>query len=246
MRHSREWGEVDKELTATVWLSREIPRRMKLKRTLVRRLGAVEEQYLNFFEEEDGGEFTIEVSNEPDRDADWTIQVDAEARARLTGVHLAQLGAEVGDTLVFRILGDGMASVEVIKEGSEGDELPEEFFLPDEVEEGQTYIEGAMKRVPVNAYERNPRARRACLREHGTDCSVCGFSFEKEYGEIGAGYIHVHHLRPLAQAGGEYELNPVEDLRPVCPNCHAMLHKRNPPYSIEELKEILERRRGAA
>lgn len=219
---------------------------MKLKRTLVRRLGAVEEQYLNFFEEEDGGEFTIEVSDEPDRDADWTIQVDSEARARLTDVHLRQLGAEVGDTLVFRILAGGMASVEVLKEGSEGDELPEAFFLPDEVEEGQTYIEGAMKRVPVNAYERNPQARRACLREHGTDCSVCGFSFGEEYGEIGAGYIHVHHLKPLAQAGGAYELDPVEDLRPVCPNCHAMLHKRNPPYSIEELKEIRERRRGAA
>ena len=51
--------------------------------------------------------------------------------------------------------------------------------------------------------------------------------------------IHVHHLRPLAAQGTEYELDPIEDLRPACPNCHAMLHARPDALSIEELRALL-------
>lgn len=245
MARSTQAGRVGETRTHHIWDTNESNiKRTKLRASLMRWLGAAPEQYLNLYH--DRGEFTVEVSDEWDDDAGWSVQVDQETRLRLTDVHLGKLGAEMWDTLSFKLRGDGIASVEVLKGEAAAETPPELFFLPDEVEEGQTYIEGAMKRVPVNAYERSPQARRACLRHHGTDCSVCGFSFEESYGEIGAGYIHVHHLKPLAQAGGEYELDPVEDLRPVCPNCHAMLHKRNPPYSIEELREILELRRGAA
>jgi 5-methylcytosine-specific restriction protein A len=108
---------------------------------------------------------------------------------------------------------------------------------------GQTYAEGAVKQVTINAYERNPQARNACIRAHGIACVICAFNFERDYGDIGVNYIHVHHLRPISQIGGTYTLNPVDDLRPVCPNCHAMLHRRNPPYSVEEL---IERRRLVA
>ncbi|MED1743421.1 hypothetical protein [Brevibacillus borstelensis] len=51
--------------------------------------------------------------------------------------------------------------------------------------------------------------------------------------------MHVHLLVPLHESGSKYEINPIEDLRPVCPNCHAMLNKRRPPLSIEELKGML-------
>lgn len=108
-------------------------------------------------------------------------------------------------------------------------------FLAEEVDSPESYIEGATKTISVNVYERNPQARNACLAAYGHSCSVCGFDFEKAFGEIGKGYIHVHHLRQLADIGTEYELNPVTDLRPVCPNCHAMLHRRRPAYTIEEL-----------
>lgn len=110
--------------------------------------------------------------------------------------------------------------------------------LPEEIENPENFIEGATKTISVNIYERNPQARKACLAAHGHACSVCGFDFEKEYGEIAKGYIHVHHLKQLADIGEEYELNPINDLRPVCPNCHAMLHRRRPPYSIEELSAL--------
>lgn len=49
----------------------------------------------------------------------------------------------------------------------------------------------------------------------------------------------VHHLQEISSIGEEYEVNPIEDLRPVCPNCHAMLHKRDPAYSIADLKVVI-------
>ena len=108
--------------------------------------------------------------------------------------------------------------------------------LPEEVTAADQYIEGATKRISVNAYERNPKARRDCIAHRGTSCVVCGFSFETVYGERGKDYIHVHHLKPLADVGEEYEVDPIADLVPVCPNCHAMIHKQ-PPCSIDELRE---------
>ncbi len=66
-----------------------------------------------------------------------------------------------------------------------------------------------------------------------------GFNFRKYYGPTGKNFIHVHHLKPLSEVKDEYEVNPEEDLRPVCPNCHAMLHKKNPLYEIEELKKLI-------
>ena len=66
-------------------------------------------------------------------------------------------------------------------------------------------------------------------------------NFEAIYGAIGRDFIHVHHLIPLSEVGDTYEVDPIEDLRPVCPNCHAMLHKRTPPYSISELSALMDR-----
>jgi len=108
-----------------------------------------------------------------------------------------------------------------------------------EAEVARTYTEGAKKKKEVNTYERNPAARAICIQHHGLNCSVCGFNFEKTYGKIGIGFIHVHHLKPLSEIGKNYTLNPITDLRPVCPNCHAMIHQRNPAYTIEELKAVL-------
>lgn len=90
--------------------------------------------------------------------------------------------------------------------------------MPNEVAEPEKLIEGAVRQVTVNAYERNPVARARCIEAHGTACSVCMFDFGATYGGSAAGYIHIHHLRALASIGEQYEVNPVEDLRPVCPN----------------------------
>ncbi|MCL4555171.1 MAG: HNH endonuclease [Actinobacteria bacterium] len=100
-------------------------------------------------------------------------------------------------------------------------------------------VEGAVRTITVNAYERNSEARRRCIAAHGTKCSICNFSFGERYGAEAEGYIHVHHLVPLAEIGGEYEVDPVKDLRPVCANCHAVLHLGRRCREIEEVKRLL-------
>jgi len=99
--------------------------------------------------------------------------------------------------------------------------------------------EGAAFDVVQTRYERDPVARKKCIAHHGHVCAVCKMRFVETYGELGKDFIHVHHLNPLADAGGEHEVDPISDLIPVCPNCHAMLHRRTPPFSIEELRKKL-------
>lgn len=117
-------------------------------------------------------------------------------------------------------------------------ELEPPVYSPEQVTRGE-YREGAVRQVLVNAYERDRAARQACINHYGLACAVCGLRFEERYGALGAGFIHVHHVVPLSELGPDYRLDPIQDLRPVCPNCHAMLHRRRPPLSIEELRGAL-------
>lgn len=107
---------------------------------------------------------------------------------------------------------------------------------PDQVGDSK-YSEGHKLQVTVNRYERDPKARAACIACWGTSCTVCILDFAERYGDLGAGFIHVHHLVPLSKIGKAYEVDPREDLRPVCPNCHAMLHKSG--LSISQLQKRL-------
>ncbi|MCO6465976.1 MAG: DUF3427 domain-containing protein [Bradyrhizobiaceae bacterium] len=106
--------------------------------------------------------------------------------------------------------------------------------------EARLVTEGLKTTVVVNRYERSRWARKRCIQRWGTACSVCAFDFVRTYGNLGTDFIHVHHLVEVASIGKEYHLHPENDLRPVCPNCHAMLHRREPAITIEELKAILD------
>lgn len=115
-------------------------------------------------------------------------------------------------------------------------------LYPDDIDiqADEMFIEGAKKQVVVNAYERNPSARRECIKEKGSKCIICGFDFGAFYGEEFSGKIHVHHIIPLHLMQKEYVLNPKTDLVPVCPNCHLILHsKENGVYSIQEVQAML-------
>lgn len=99
------------------------------------------------------------------------------------------------------------------------------------------YEEGARISVLTNRFERDYRARKACIQHYGAECAVCKLEFAKFYSGLGEGFIHVHHLVPISQAQGKYKVDPISDLRPVCPNCHAMLHWGGGELmSIEDLK----------
>lgn len=113
------------------------------------------------------------------------------------------------------------------------------LFYPDELPQNGTYIEGVGQQVVVNRFERSLEARNACIAHYGCTCQVCSVDFNKKYGELGAGFIHVHHRVPIASVGIEYCVDPINDLVPVCPNCHAMLHRRDPPLKVEELRGLL-------
>lgn len=114
------------------------------------------------------------------------------------------------------------------------------YVAADEVPTVGTYTEGAVRIVSVNAYERDPRARAECIARHGRACCVCGMTFEARYGSAFSSIVHVHHLRPLASLRGPRGVDPERDLRPVCPNCHAALHRKDPPYTPEQLKALLQ------
>lgn len=95
--------------------------------------------------------------------------------------------------------------------------------------------EGRKQEVLLTRYERHPIARRRCLAHYGHRCTVCGFEAERVFGREVPAAIHVHHLRPIASMGGEYELDPINDLRPVCANCHAVIHSYEPLVHPDDL-----------
>ncbi len=107
------------------------------------------------------------------------------------------------------------------------------------------FTEGHMRQVHLTIHERNVSARQKCIEHYGTTCAICGIDFGQVYGPVGEGYIHVHHITPLSEIGQEYEVNPITDLVPVCPNCHAMIHRRLPCYSIEEVQSMVNREHGS-
>ncbi len=111
---------------------------------------------------------------------------------------------------------------------------------------GREIPEGAKTRVMVNRYERDPDARERCLDHFGHECQVCRLRFEDRYGEIGRDFIHVHHKTPLSEIADHesHTVNPVEDLVPVCPNCHAMLH-RGPEGATLTVDELRREMRGS-
>jgi len=112
-----------------------------------------------------------------------------------------------------------------------------DWILPTENEARE---EGALKLSVTRKYERSRVNRAICLRHHGFRCQGCGLLLQEIYGPLGANVIHVHHIVPVSKMGGSYILDPKSDLIPLCPNCHNIVHRTEPPVSIEVLRNITE------
>lgn len=112
-----------------------------------------------------------------------------------------------------------------------------ESFEADSLSQGLP--EGALTRITVNRYERSPSNRAAAIAAHGTLCRACGFDFAKFYGDLGEGFIEVHHQIPVSAMGASYVVSPKSDLVPLCANCHQMVHRVNPPIPVEDLRSRL-------
>lgn len=120
---------------------------------------------------------------------------------------------------------------------------PIDTQLPHTANDLQNYFqEGQVQKCPVNRYTRNRQARQMCIEYYGPICAVCGFDFERVYGSIGKDKIHVHHLQPVAEAQYPHVVDPIKDLRPVCPNCHLVIHSTEIPLTIDQLRDIIHSR----
>ncbi len=109
---------------------------------------------------------------------------------------------------------------------------PEEVVPSDQ----NQYWEGAVVSIQVNRYERDRKARQACLKHYGCICQACKTDLA---GQTAANVIHVHHIKPVSSIGQAYQIDPIRDLRPLCPNCHTVAHLREDPYTVEELKAMI-------
>ena len=61
---------------------------------------------------------------------------------------------------------------------------------------------------------------------------------------VAGGYIKgpcMNATRPLRTLVADYQIDPVNELVPLCPNCHAMIHRGNEakPLSVEELRAMM-------
>ena len=141
-------------------------------------------------------------------------------------IRIKDVTPRLDDRVLSRVGGDWYASDEKL-----------DITIPEEVT-NVTHVEGASVNISVNAYERNKDARQECLDHYGYDCAGCRLNFEDEYGALGRNFIHVHHVVPIHTIQEEYEIDPIKDLIPVCPNCHAMIHRAKPALTIKELKKL--------
>ncbi|WP_428675314.1 HNH endonuclease [Reyranella sp.] len=101
------------------------------------------------------------------------------------------------------------------------------------------FPEGGLTRVQVNRYERDRRNRAAALAIHGLRCQGCETELTSIYGDAAAGFIEVHHITPVSKLGPGYSVDPKCDLVPLCPNCHGVIHRREPPIGVEELRQLI-------
>jgi hypothetical protein len=120
--------------------------------------------------------------------------------------------------------------------------LPIEDGITDADVDIREYQEGEQLRRERVFFSRHPRLREDAVAHYGASCSVCKFDFEAVYGDLGRGFIEIHHLESVAERGqvteGAWSAS-IHDVRPLCANCHRMVHRRRPPISVDELAKRL-------
>lgn len=89
--------------------------------------------------------------------------------------------------------------------------------------------------------ERHPKASKDVKLYHGTKCQACCFDFAGQYGDIGAGFIEAHHLRPLStlQEGVPFRYDVATDFAVLCSNCHRMIHRTLDPSDLVSFRRLI-------
>jgi hypothetical protein len=107
----------------------------------------------------------------------------------------------------------------------------------DTSENQEEFDEGFTKEIIFEVKSRNSKLVSNARIKYGTKCTVCEFDFGVVYGLHGAGFIELHHLYPISEGRRK---STIDDLRPVCANCHRMLHRGKQLLSIDRLKKIIQ------
>lgn len=113
--------------------------------------------------------------------------------------------------------------------------------FPEGREKRRLHLIRERNRAVVAQAKKQWRERDPLLR-----CMVCNFSFVEAYGAIGDGFLEAHHRLPIATLKPG-DKTRVEDLEPVCANCHRMVHRQGEALGegrilrLDELKERYEK-----
>jgi 5-methylcytosine-specific restriction protein A len=153
----------------------------------------------------------------------WSVEIECRKR----------LGVRQRDTTRECLIEVGAAAMALVLSGLE------QVDVEDDGSDVENAIEGRRTTHQISRYERSPANRMRCIAHHGSTCAACGLDFGSRYGDIGTGFIEVHHRTPVSTIGGPAAVDPITDLVPLCPNCHAMVHRRSPPYDPEEIRLLL-------
>lgn len=145
-----------------------------------------------------------------------------------------ELGTEDGEPdadIICRWAGRFTSAITAILPFEEGEEAQNQ--------EAEGYPEGAVSTIKTNRFERDRRNRAAAISIHGSSCHACGLDMKQRYGGVAEGFIEIHHVTPVSQLSENYIIDPAKDLVPLCPNCHAIAHRRTPPFSVEEIRQLI-------
>ena len=171
----------------------------------------------------------------------WTFSFkhkvkNSESRITRTTGFVRRYALRSGDSVTIRAPESAGDPYRIEFQPSGGAELAGEEDIPEDP--GDTLPEGAIRSIRVNQHERNPRNRTKAIERHGVRCFGCEREMTELYGAIAAGYIHIHHMKPLGQSSSQAAPD-INDLIPLCPNCHAVVHLKDPPLTIRRLKELI-------
>lgn len=169
--------------------------------------------------------------------AEPTLIADFCARYNCTPKDLdSHYGAGKNTGRLFLLIRDPTVALRVFQIGS-GQISDSDLCV---TEGAERFIEGKLKDVVMRRRERDPAARAACLAKYGYSCYACGTNLRQRYAGLLVEVIHVHHEEPLSEAKAQRVFDPVATMKPLCPNCHCVEHSRNPPYSINELRRMIQ------
>lgn len=169
-----------------------------------------------------------------------------EVRITLMSEYFILKNASVNDNIYIKKVNDSenvFFEIDLLRNGLSTTYAPYTLLSDEDSENSdEDYYEGTKIKILVNKYERDTKARDECIEHYGAICLACKFDFKKKYGDIGKGFIHVHHKVPLSKIGKSYKVDPIKDLIPVCPNCHAMIHKKKPiPFTIDDIMKRIKK-----